>query len=496
MAGSDPIARGDGGNLERMVAVSGSWLLGARIVRTLLTLIGMMALARLLTPADFGVAAIAVSATVLSLLVLEGAIDFPALRNDDLTADGMRSLIWSAIAGVGAMAIALWFAAPLLERALGFERLAMALRGVIPAFFAQIWFVAGTAVLRRQHRYAAVAAISVASSALYMAIAVALAMAGAGLWSLIIGQVASMLGAALLFAQRAGIGLAWPRRFTLAGMRRSGASGAASRFLAWLWTNIDTFFVAAWFTPAATGLYSRAYNINVQMKEPFAAIENPIRAALLGLRAAGRPTRAAALQMLRAIVLAAGLCAAFVVVFRDEVIAILLGEGWAGAAPVLAILALSFPARIARMLDDGVSASIGSQRLLVVRQLVLLGVIGACLLTFGGRGIAWVAGAVSAGVYVAAFARFGNAETAHSGSLGERLAHMLPGLLAMAALVTAGEAIARTVASPLADALLRLALFALAGLACLAVPASWLPEALATMRAALLARLGLGRRAR
>lgn len=487
----DTIARGVSDSAARIVASGGSWMIGARVVRTLVTVIGMIALARLLTPTDFGVVAVTSTVSLLSLVIIEGAIDIPALRHDGLTRDAVQSMIWTALIVMVPFGAVLYAAAPSIEAVLHFPQLAAALRGVVPVFVLQVFFIAGSALLRRQHRFRSAAMISVGSVVAYMALAVMLAVFGWGLWSIIIAQNAAMLLTAVVLMRQTAIGLSWPRDFSWAAVGHVGAYGAGSRILAWFWTSIDTVAVAAVLGPAAAGLYARAYNISVQLKEPFSALDAPIRQALVAVSNRDGRVVAQAVAMLRLITFATAGAAAVCAVLRDPLVMLLLGPQWRGSAPVLAILAIGLPARVALMFFDGLATTAGSMPNMMLRHGVLCLAVGGGVFFAAPFGVAAVATLVCAAVYLALLLPTRRSERAIVGGRLALLGAMLPGLGFGGGLLIFGEFVVLPFAggNPLAALAVMLpASAASAVLVAAILPGRWLPPALRKRRRQLIGR--------
>ncbi len=489
---NDPIHRGSEHGLGRMVLSGSAWLIGARIGRTLITLVGMMVLARLLTPAAFGLLAIAVSATVLSLVVIEGVIDYPSIREDGLSVDILRSLVWAGLGITGIYSLALWLLAPWLEHFFAFPQLATGLRAMIPVCLAQVYFVAGTALLRRQHRFAAAARIQVMTVALYVAISIILALAGWGLWSVLIGQILAQIITAIIVVRTSHLPIGLPGQFGFGGNFHVASWGALSRIVAWGWTSIDTFAVSAMFGPAATGLYSRAYNIQVQAKEPFVAIDQTIRQAFAALKNREGGFVEQNRMALRLVTLLSGFTAAGLIVMRDEVVLLLLGRQWGLAAPALALLAAGLPARIARLYFDSLTLSMGNMRGLVMRHIAILILIAAGIALVGGRGIGWVAAVVSGTLYLSLLFANGASERSAGAGIGAVAQAMAPGLALAVVLVAIAESVTLLV-GPVdwkVDALVRAIVMGIGALALFAVPAAWIGPGIADRRKKVLARLG------
>lgn len=438
------IERGGHSGASRAILIGSGQLLSGRVARTAMSVIGMVILARLLTPADFGVLAWGTAVTVLSLVLLEGLIDYPAIRDDALTTDSLRGLIWAGICITGGLSIVLWFAAPMAERLVAFPRLAFTLRAMIPVCLSQVFLVAGLSILRRKHRFGAAAMISVFTIAAYMLLAVLLVVAGKGMPGVIIALVVANLATAVILQRMADLPVLPPRDFRAIRTNiHVGGMGALSRLLAWGWTNIDTLAISLALGPAATGLYSRAYNITVQAKEPFLAVDQTMRQVFATKKSNGADIRAQLLTSLRMVTLVSALLAACLVMLRDEVIFLLLGPKWEHAAIPLAILALGLPARVARLFFDGLSVLVGDMRGLALRNALILLMMAGALAATAHFGIGYVAASATMPLYIALLFSVGAQERLVIGGLRDMLLAMLPGLLIAAALVALDDVVLR-----------------------------------------------------
>jgi teichuronic acid exporter len=485
--------RGASKNLSQMMLSGTLWALGERVLRTLVTIGGMAVLARLLTPADYGVQALCLTVVILTRVILEGLIELPVLRHDELTDESLRGLIWVSLALMTGGALTLFFIAPSIERWMTFPRLGEALQAMAPVLIAQVWLAAATGMLQRTHRFKEVASVRLLTVVVYVVLSVALALAGLGLWSILIGQVVSMVTAAGYATWLARSPLGPPSRLALKGLLRTGGVGAVARMLAWGWANADTIALGIFLSPAIVGLYSRAYNLNVHFKEPFSALDVTIRQALAALKHREGGFEVQLLRALRFVTLASSFVAAGAIAGRQELMSILFGSQWVSAAGVMALLAMSLPARIAVVFLDGVATTIGSMSSLLTRHILLVVLIGGGVAYTGRLSPEAVALTVSVSLY-ASLVLLSARQRGETGLPNRRAVAraMAPGLLLGAALVGASTLMMR----PLENASLVvrvLALGAFFGAAFAAValflPSAWLPGNIDAKRARLRKRL-------
>ncbi len=484
------LERGSATSMARMVFQGTARLFGGRLARMVITLAGIAVLARLLTPADFGVVAVAAMILPLSRALLDGLIDVPTIREDGLDRAGLANLIWTGVVLMGGLGAALWAAAPGLAVLMNTPQLAEVLRVLCFGLLLQPFIAAAYALLRRQHRFGAAAIFLAVSGAAYVLSAIALALLGFGVWSLVFGQIVSLTVTALGLSLTAGIPLRPPKWLHARAAWRLGGLGVLTKLPAWLAANIDTLFASAVHGAAGAGIYSRAYNITTQMKEPFAVLDLAVRQAFVAQRslddaAASRST----LGGLRLVVLAASLVAAGVIVLREPLVALLLGSQWDDVILPLAILAASLPARVARLYLDGFTYARGSLGHMLARNIASVVMLTIGLWFWAAEGVAAIA-MVAAAVHVATlFFRGGVVDVAVAGTRAQRLATMAPGYAAGAVMVGLGElsVVVWSGAADLTEWCIRAAVCVLWCLfVVFALPRRWLPKRLADLRRRLV----------
>lgn len=478
--------RGSDKHIGRTVLHGTTRLIGGRILRTLITLGGLAVLARLLTPADFGVVAVAAMILPLATALLDGLIDVPTIREDGLDRGGLSNLVWVGLALMVGLIGLIWIAASSLSLLLNSPRLDEVLRVLCFGLMLQPFIAAGNALLRREHRFGAAAVFLIASGATYVISAIILAFMGFGIWSLVFGQLLSLLAMTVGLVVTTGIPIRPPSRFQADQAWQLGGMGLITRLLAWTWSNIDTLFASASLGAAAAGTYSRAYNITTQMKEPFAALDQTVRQAFLAHRSlddasAARATRGG----LRLVVLAASMLAGGVIVMREAIVMLLLGPQWDAVVVPLAVLSASLPARVARLYLDGFTYTRGSMRHMLWRNIAIVALLAAGLWVFSTQGVTAIA-VVVAGVHVITlFFRGGPVDVAVAGTTAKRLAAMVPGYAIGAALVLLCELAAWTwlVRGEPLEWAIRATIFILASILVIAaLPGGWLPKSLSDVR--------------
>lgn len=254
---------GNGGHELRRLAVrgaaatvSGSALaLGAQMISTVI-------LARLLTPADFGVVTMA---TTFSLLLasfgLNGFTD-AVIQFEEIDQYTASNLFWLNSGAGLLLAIAFAGGGALLAQFYGNPLVAKVATGLAVGIFIAAASTIHLALLKRAMRFAATSTNEVVGRVANTTVAILLALRGWGYWALVAGIVAQQLSVT--------IGAWWFCRWVPSLPRRTSKTGVAIRFaakvyggfcLAYSTQNIDNLLVGWQFNAVALGFYKKAYDL-------------------------------------------------------------------------------------------------------------------------------------------------------------------------------------------------------------------------------------------
>ncbi len=219
-------------------------------------------LARLLTPADFGV--VTMVTTVSLLLVNFGLNGFSeaVIQFEHVDHNTASNLFWLNSGGGLVLSISFAAAGSLLARFYRNPLVANVALGLSVGIVISATSVIHLALLKRAIRFAGISINDVVGRVVYTAVSILLALRGSGYWALVAGIVAQQLsvtvGAWLLCR--------WIPSFP----RRTGKTGAMVRFAAKVYgqycllystQNIDNLLVGWRFNAVALGFYKKAYDL-------------------------------------------------------------------------------------------------------------------------------------------------------------------------------------------------------------------------------------------
>jgi PST family polysaccharide transporter len=229
--------------------------LAAQVVSTVV-------LARLLTPADFGVVAMVTTFSLLLMSFGPNGFNEVVIQRNEINRFQASNLFWIAF-GVG-MILSIGFAGAgsLLSRFYRNPLVAHVSVAVSGSIFITAVSVIHLALLKRAMRFAAVSANEVVARAVYTAVAVFLAFRGWGYGALVAGIVA--------YAVSTTIGAWWLCRWMPSLPRRGVGTRAMLKFAGNVYgrfsanyfaRNFDNLLIGWQFNAAALGFYKKAYDL-------------------------------------------------------------------------------------------------------------------------------------------------------------------------------------------------------------------------------------------
>ena len=297
-------------------------------------------LARLVSPADFGVVMMAGAAVAIAEQFRDLGLSTATLQRADLSEREVTNLFWIN-AGAGALlALLLCAASPLLAALLDDPRLipiTCALSLTLPAGGLAVQH---QALLGRSLRLGRLAAVRLGAGLAATGLAVWLALRGGGCWALLWREVAR----AVLLTAGTWCLLPWkpgpPRN--LAGIRphlRFGADVLGSNLLGALSAACDRLIIGSFSGPAAVGVYRQAAQLVAtptdQVLGPLYQVAQP---ALSRVQHDPERYRRGYARLLTLVSLVTMPVSLFLAVFAEDATLVLLGPGWSEAVPVVRIL--------------------------------------------------------------------------------------------------------------------------------------------------------------
>ncbi|MGQ0641937.1 MAG: oligosaccharide flippase family protein [Gemmatimonadaceae bacterium] len=238
---------------------SGATAVGARVAQLMVQLGAAMVLARILTPADFGVQAMVLPVAFLINGIANLSLQSAVMHQEVLEAADADSLFYAALPINASLTSAMGLMGPVLAWLYQEPRVVLVTIAWAGVIFLVTLSSVHEALLKRQLRFATIARAQLGTHALSFAVAIFAALAGAGYWALMIQVAVMEIGRAvamwLLVSWRPAAG----RRGSRAAEARSywlGLIGA--RAISWVGDQTDRVMIGTLGGASVAGLYDSA----------------------------------------------------------------------------------------------------------------------------------------------------------------------------------------------------------------------------------------------
>lgn len=344
--GQGPLRRPPQRPLQRLGAASARgafWMLLSQGIVFSTGFVGIVILARFLTPAEFGIMAMAATVSNFIMMFRDAGLTTPVVQRRDLSDAQLSALYWVNVA-FGLLLTAVTVAmAPAVAWFYDQPDLTLIVAVLASGFLIGTTGAMQDALLRRNLRFAAIATIKSVAAIVSLVAGVAAAWLGYGIWALVIMRLAQTashgLGAWLASRWRPG----WFRRGT--GVRPLlGVAGnvSGSQITTYLSRNADNVLIGWYWGEQALGLYAQAYKLLMFPMQQLGPTLNSVMLPLLSkLTADPAAYRSAYRRVTEKILVLTTPLACLMLIFPDEVIRVALGPQWAEAAPILAWLGIA-----------------------------------------------------------------------------------------------------------------------------------------------------------
>ncbi len=344
---------GDGSGLAGRTLAGIQWAGLAACLQALLSLAILMALSRLLTPAAFGLAALAMVFAAAAQALGHGTVGSAIVRQSGLTDRHVAAALLISGAAGAVLAAGLAGLAPAAARVMGEPALAPVLTTLSLAVAVSGLGTVPEALCRRQLRFGALGAVETGAQALgYGAVAIGLAAHGFGVQALAWGIV---MRQAVLTAAVFAVAPRLPRPGLARGpagalLRTSAGFSLVALFALAGWQG-SRLVVGSWLGAAALGHYTRAAALASLAGYPGRVLGRvlfPAMAARQGRRDRLVPVWLNGVEALALAALPLGLMLA---VAAPDIVAVVLGAQWDAAVPAVQLLAAGAAARVCGLVN-------------------------------------------------------------------------------------------------------------------------------------------------
>lgn len=329
--------------LKRVSLRSGTITLITQCFAILLQVLSTVILARLLTPADFGVVAAVLTVSTFARLFQQAGLSAATIQAKRISHDQASALFWmnalvgaclTVLVAAASPAVALFFQIPELVPV----NLAVSSNFLLAGFGVQ-----HTALLQRNMCFASLGVVWIFSAFAGAVTSVVLAIIGLGYWALVWGTLVTSALQSLGAWMATGWAPGWPKksRGTMK-LLRFGLNVTGFELANYFARNLDNVLIGRVWGPSALGFYSRAYSL---LLLPINSLRSPLLSvAFPALSRLGDQPKLYRQYYCRYVAILAFLSmplAAVLFATSESAILLLLGEKWLPAAKLFSILALT-----------------------------------------------------------------------------------------------------------------------------------------------------------
>lgn len=315
----------------------------AQVAKFVLNLTSAVVLARLLSPSDFGLVAMAGALMPILRTFREGGLSTATVQKEGITHAQVSNLFWINLALGGAIALLGAAMGPAVSLFYHDDRLTVVTVLLSLSFLVGGASVQHLALLNRQMRFKAVALIDIFSATFGLIAGILSAWLGLGYWSLVTMQLGTVVAETLLTWLASGWMPQLPtRRSGTRPLLHFGASMTFYIFLRRLSGSIDVILLGRFFGADSVGLYTRAQVLLLrpldQFIGPFDAIFVPVLSRLQH-----QPDRylKVFIQAYGAIALLSFTFAGLLFGLSEPLVLLLLGPAWSAVVPIFSILTIA-----------------------------------------------------------------------------------------------------------------------------------------------------------
>ena len=327
------------GIADRTVASAG-WMLGRRVTSNLVRLVAVAVLARHLSPAEFGIVALAQVLLQFVTLVGEAGIGTYVVYDEgEGRAQRLQAAFWLHVAMTVVQCALCLAVLPLIGPLFGPHQLAPVLAVLVGVFFVRQLAIVPEALLQRDLRHATLARRDMVLDVVAAGLSVVLALAGAGVWSLVLPSLVAEPARLVVAAVTA----RWRPRlpFHVSEWRRVlryTAPLMGSNVLIPVTNDGDTLVVGKLLGATTVGFYNVAWQLaNLVGRNVTAVVSSVTMPALALVRDDEDRLRAAYLRMVRFLGLVCFPLLVGMAVVAGDLIPTVYGDRWEPAVDLLRI---------------------------------------------------------------------------------------------------------------------------------------------------------------
>lgn len=350
------------------------WATTGRLAGQLVTWLFTIIVIRILSPADYGTMAMASLVVGFFIIFEELGMSAAIIHKQGLSDDDVRKIFGLILCFAGSVYALIFLAAPFVADFFDVPELEAVIRVLALRIPISASGAVPSALIQKELRFKNKALVEFSATILASVATLVSAIAGLAVWALVIGSLS------LAAAQMTGYWLT-VRRLVLPSFDfrnihqdfRFGSFVSADRFIWYLYSQADVFFVGKFLGNEVLGVYAVAMQLATLPMKKIASILNEV-----GFAAFSKIQKDLA-EVRRNLMLAVRFLAlvAFPVFFgigaiADQIVDVFLGSKWAAVKTPLALLVMVVPLRIINGVTPGFLFALGQIEIAVGNSVLAL----------------------------------------------------------------------------------------------------------------------------
>ena len=321
---------------------SSAWNFLNLLTNQLRNFIVTLILARLLTPADFGLVSMAMVLNAILDFFVDFGFSSAIIRKEKITEIETSTVFWLNI-GIGGICTLLTFlCAPVFAWFYEMPQLENVVLVTSWSFFISSFGTLQTALFQRTLNFRAPFKARLISSIASGILGIILAICGFGVWALVFSNLLGWL----LYSISIWMMSTWRPQFVfklrdVSEMVSFGWKITLSTLINRVFKQMDTLIIGKIYSAASLGLFNRAQSLNLLVIDySFSSIRSVMLPTLSKLQNDEEALRYSVLKLLNVISFLTFLFSGLVYVCADDLILLLYGSQWEGAIEIFRILGL------------------------------------------------------------------------------------------------------------------------------------------------------------
>jgi len=309
-----------------------------------LNLISTFVLARILLPSDFGLIGMVTAFTGFAEIIKDVGLSMAVIQKENITHYQVSNLFWVNVVICLSIAFIFVLVSPLIVSLYHHDaRIYPILFSYSIGIFISGFSIQHMALLNRKMMFSHLAKGSILATILSVVFGISAGILGLGYWSIVILNLSLIIFNTLFIWILCNWRPSWPKSgHKIDDLLHFGAAVSGFNIASYISRNSDNILIGKYIGSAAVGLYSKAYQL---LMMPINQIRNPLMAVAISAMSALKTDSRRYVTYYRKYVFLLAFFSmplvAYLAIFANELILIVLGERWLACVPIFRVLAIA-----------------------------------------------------------------------------------------------------------------------------------------------------------